>query len=190
MSAVIVASTAALLGTSDNSPPPAYTSYSFERLATDGGFVELTVDRPSATFFVNISADALGPDGVLTTQSAAALLSGDVTTSGLDEAAQTPFLSVKVSSPDAAGSLEKLILDHFSETQPLIFLGDCETPTTGAACTARFQVDVARQDQGESGGTLRFDWSFDVNSHGQVPAKESTEIGPLDPPWTIQVSQP
>ena len=187
-SAAIIASTAALLGTS---PEPEFrTSYEFERLGVDGGFVELTVDQPSATFFVTISADQLGPDGVLTTESARALLSGDLTVSELDEGEQTPFLSVAVSSPDEGSVVEKLILDHYDGAQPLAFMGDCETPTTGVACTARFQVDVARRDQGKSGGKMRFDWSFDVRSSASVSAAKNSVVGPLDPPWTVQVSQP
>jgi len=187
MSTAIIASTAALLGTS--AEDMFYTTYKFERLAVDGGFVELTSDQPDATFFVTLRADELGPEGVSTIESARAQLTGEVTMTGLEEGGISPYLSVKLSSPDAPGVSEKLILEHYQEPQNLQFQGDCATPTSGAACMARFQVKLSRQDNGANGGTMRFALSFDVTSSGSVSANEDSEVGPLDPPWTIDVSQ-
>jgi len=190
LAAVIVASTAALLGTSDNSPPPDYTTYTFERTGIDGGFVELTRDQPTATFYVTVHVDALGPEGALTTSTASVNLDGSISTSGLAEGAAAPFVSVKVSSPDDVGVAEKSVLDGFKLSQNLIFTGDCDTPPGSNACKARFTVQVARQDDGAGDGVVRFDWFFDAHATVQQPSTTSSMVGPLDPPWTIEVTQP
>jgi hypothetical protein len=108
---------------------------------------------------------------------------------GLEVGGVSPYVSVKLSSPDAAGESEKVILEHYKQTQTLQFQGDCATPTSGAACMARFQVKLARQDNGANGGTMRFALSFDVTSNGSSAADEDREVGPLDPPWTIEVTR-
>jgi hypothetical protein len=187
---VIVASTAALLGTSDDSPPPKFATYTFERTGIDGGFVELTRDQPSATFFVTVRADTLGPDQVSTTEAALMDIDGTITTSGLADGATAPFVSVKLGSPDSIGVTEKVVLDSYSQQQPLIFSGDCQEPTTGVACRARFTLEVTRKDDGDGNGVVRFDWLFDASSRIEQPATEDSKVGPLDPPWTIEVSQP
>lgn len=189
--AVIFASTAALLGTSpDPGPPQYFTTYTFERTGIDGGFVELTRDQPTATFFVTIKADALGPEGVMTTDGASLDLDGSISMSGLTEGEAAPFVSVKVSSPDAPGLAEKTVLESFKLNQNLIFTGDCDTAPGSDACRARFTVQVARKDDGAADGVVRFDWFFDVHSKAQQPSTADGTVGPLDPPWTVEVTQP
>lgn len=188
--AVIVASAAALLGTSDNSPPTLYTTYTFERTGIEGGFVELTRDQPTATFFVTLHVDALGPEGVMTTQGAKLDLDGTITTTDLAEGAFAPFVSVKVGSPDALGVSEKMVLDGFSQGQDLIFTGDCDTPPGSNECRARFTVEVTRKDDGAGDGVVRFDWLFDVHSKVERPSTATGMVGPLDPPWTVEVTAP
>jgi hypothetical protein len=192
LGAAIFASTAVLLGTTEEvEPPPAYvTSYSFARTGVDGGFVELTRDLPTATFFVSVRADALGPEGVHSTNGASMLLDGTVTTSGLNEGAVTPVVNATLSSPDMNGAVGQLVQDSFMQTQTLTFTGDCDHPSSTGSCRARFALQVSRNDEGASGGVVRFDWSFDVASSGQEPSKKTSSVGPLDPPWTIEVSQP
>jgi len=186
----IVASTAALLGTSEEPRPQVFTTYTFERQGIDGGSAELTRDQPTATFFVTLRVDALGPSGVMTTQGASLNLDGAITTSGLAEGATAPFVSVKVSSPDAVGVVENTALDGVAQHQDLIFTGDCDTPPGDDPCRARFTVEVAREDDGAGDGVVRFDWSFDVHSTVEHPSSSSSMVGPLDPPWTVQVTQP
>jgi hypothetical protein len=189
--AAIVASTAALLGTSpDPGDELKHTTYTFERQGIDGGFVELTRDRPTATFFVTVHADALGPEGVITTDRAAVNLDASISATGLAEGATAPFVSVKVSSPDAAGFAEKTVLDGLKLNQELVFTGDCDTPPGSKACKARFTVQVARDDDGAGDGVVRFDWFFDAFSSAEKTSTATGMVGPLDPPWTIEVTQP
>lgn len=189
--AVIVASCAALLGTTDEGDHN-FATHSFQRTAIDGGSAELTVDSPRATFFVTLAANDLGPDGVISTDNASAQLDCNLTSSDLPDGAVAPFVQVRISSPDSPAVIDKQVLDHLTDTTPLAFIGNCSKPTEGAACRARFQVELRRIDDGASGGTVRFDWSFDVTSSGQVQVSKpvSTKVTtPLDPPWTIDVSQ-
>jgi hypothetical protein len=190
MSAVIAASTAALLGTSAEPPDFHYTSYTFERTGIDGGFVELTRDQPSATFFVTVHVDDLGPDSVVTSSGASVNIDGSFVTTGLGEGEVVPFVSVKVSSPDTTETSEQFILDHYVQSHPLIFTGDCANPKAGsAACAAHFAVELTRQDDAGP-GVVRFDWLFDVHATAQQSAQKDSMVGPVDPPWTIEVSQP
>ena len=189
LGAAIIASTAALLGTSDVSEPSTFRTYTFARSGIDGGFVELTRDQPAATFFVTVHADDLGPEGVPTTDEALATIDGMITTMGLADGAVAPAVDVKLSTPDGPGGSEKIVVDSINQKQSLLFTGDCEHPRTSASCAAHFAVAVSRQDQGESDGVVRFDWLFDVESKGQAPSQESSEVGPLDPPWTTEVTQ-
>ncbi len=192
MCALIIASTAALLGTTDETVQH-YAAYHFARTGVDGGFAELTSDAPRATFFVTLTANQLGPDGVETSDNASATLDATLTASALPEGTDAPFVDVRITSPEASGVIDKQVLDHLSDTQALSFTGNCSKPTEGAACRARFQVDVWRIDDGARGGTVRFDWLFDVASFGQIQvpdeADTKTTSEPLDPPWTISVTQ-
>lgn len=189
LSAAIVASTAALLGTSDI--PRHQTTYNFERLAVDGGFAELTRDQPSATFFVTLRADDLGPDGAPSTDEAQVLVKGDVTASELDDPALPAKLMITLSRPDTSQKTLRSTDAHFEEPQQVFFTGNCDNPKTGAACTARFRVDVTRADGGDNGGSMRFDWAFDATSVGRLSnsADKDEELGPFDPPWSVEISQ-
>ena len=191
LGAAIIASTAALLGTSDDSPPMYERTYTFARNGIDGGFVELTRDQPAATFFVILHADDLGANGARTTDNASALVDGTITTTALDDGQVAPYVDVELSTP-GGGSTKEPALEHSHQAQPLLFTGDCDNPKTSRSCTARFAVAVSRQDQGASGGVVRFDWTFDVASkvQVQVPSQEDGTLGPFDPPWTIEVSEP
>jgi hypothetical protein len=191
LGAVIIASTAALLGTSETIPPMYERTYTFARNGIDGGFVELTRDQPAATFFVIVHADDLAADGVPTTDNASALVDGTITTTGLDDGQVAPYVDVELSIPGGGGT-KQAWLEHSQQTQALSFTGDCVNPKTSKSCTAHFAVTVSRQDQGESGGVVRFDWTFDVASKAQVQltSQEDGALGPFDPPWTIEVSEP
>lgn len=195
LSAVIVASTAALLGTSQSPSPPIssepqlQTTYHFERLAIDGGFVELTRDLPSATFFVTLRADDLGPDGVPSTDLAQVFVQGDVTASDLQDTTLPPTLSITLSSPDTPHLARRTTAAHFERSQDVVFTGNCANPKTGAACAARFRVDVTRDDDGMLGGNVRFDWAFDVTASGTLASDEAADLGPFDPPWSVEISQ-
>ncbi len=189
MSAVIVASTAALLGTSDTSVS---ILYDFRREGIEGGQVALNVDRPSATFFVNVTATDLGPDGVVSTDQALALLSGTIEASDLNDGAAKPLLAVKVSTSKQLAGVETRVADTFTSQIDLPFSGNCTDPRTGAACTARLAIDVRRVDDGEAGGNVTFTWVLDVEGTGRRRSDESedTRVGPFDPPWTVEVTAP
>jgi hypothetical protein len=192
LSAAVIASTAALLGTSAPNEPYYETSYTFERQAIDGGFVELTADQPSATFFVTVTADDLGPDGVLSTAEAQALVQGDVTASDLEDTTLPPTLSIKLGTPDGVGVATQSTDSHYERAQPLFFGGGCENPKAGVTCAARFRLDLTRQDGGSNGGIVRFDWSFDATATGRLikpGEKADAKLGPFDPPWTVEISQ-
>jgi hypothetical protein len=196
LSAAIVASTAALLGTSQGPYPdlegesPFQTTYKFERLAIDGGFVELTADQPSASVFVTLRANDLGPDGVMSTEGANMLVQGDVTVSGIEDATLPPTLTITLSNPDNAHQTTRTTDAHFERPQDVVFTGDCQNPKASGGCMGRFRIDIARDDAGANGGTVRFDWSFDATGRGTLPHEtENTELGPFDPPWTVELSQ-
>lgn len=191
MGAAIVASCAALLGTTGE-PDDYYATRSFQRTGIDGGSAELTADSPRATFFVTLTANDLGPDGVVTTGNASALLDCSLSHSDLPDGAVAPFVEIRISSPDSPTVIDKQVLDDLTDTTPLAFVGNCSKPTEGAACRARLQIDLRRIDDGANGGTVHFDWAFDVASSGQVQVSKpvsSQTTPPQDPPWTINVSQ-
>jgi hypothetical protein len=199
MFVVIAASTAALLGTSaeqgQDDPPPggAYsfqTTYVFERKNIDGGGIDLTADQPRATFYVTVRADALGPDDVVTTNSASVAIDGRVTISELNPGAEKQYVTFFVSTPSSPGGTTLQVNDHYSQTQALTFTGNCSAPTIGDACSATFALEVSRNDDGAGGGKVHVDWHFDARSQGVVPSStEDSQIGPSDPPWTIEVTR-
>jgi len=192
MAAVIVASSVALLATTEEptsvSPGGGQTAstYSFERTDIDGGSVDLTTDEPRVTYYINVEATALGPDNVLTTTSASATLEGTVTTSGLNAAGATPSVSFRASS---AGLMPMQVdaTDRYFQGAVLAFSGNCADPTHGQACRAQLALEMARADDGASGGTVHVDWHFSVQSSGSVPSASAKMVGPLDPPWQIEV---
>jgi len=195
MSAVIVASSAALLGTSDDDGGPDTRGYvEFAKLGIDGGEVELTKDAPTATFFVKITATELGVGDIVTTDRARAILDGMITASGLNAGESQPFVAVKVSSSTAADPFEQRVLDGFHADTALGFTGNCENPATGAACVTQLAVTVARIDDGAAGGSLRFDWSFDLKSSGDIAPANMANVekptGVQELPWTVEVSGP
>jgi hypothetical protein len=192
MSAVIVASSAALLGTSSVDTPSAYDRYEFLRESIDGGVVDLTVDRPSATFFVNVTATDLGPQSVVTTTGAQALVEGTVESAGLGEGQVPPRVAVRITSTSGQVGFDEPISTSLSSSVALPFTGNCNDPRVGAACSARLSVEVRRADDGEAGGTLFFAWHFSLSATGQVEraGKEDALLGPFEPPWTVQVTEP
>lgn len=196
MSAVILASTAALLGTSDDDDgPDNRTHVEFAKLGIDGGEVELSKDAPTATFFVKITATELGVGDIVTTDRARATLDGMITASGLNVGESQPFVSVKVASTTAADPFEQRVLDSFHTDTNLGFTGNCKNPETGVACVTQLAVTVARIDDGAAGGTLRFNWSFDLKSSGDIARTSNmpnpeTPTGVQDLPWTVEVSGP
>ena len=65
-----------------------------------------------------------------------------------------------------------------------------QNPQASGGCLGRFRVDVARDDAGANGGTVRFDWAFDALGRGALPDEtEDTELGPFDPPWSVEITQ-
>jgi hypothetical protein len=197
--AVIIASTAALLGTSQASDNPAtpddtatsptgkFVQYDFERNGIEGGTVDLTQAVPSASFYVSIAVDDFGPDGVNTTDGASAHLSGSLTRSGMT-AGSFDYVSVDVSAPEASSSTLQAN-EQLDMSQTLQFSGDCENPKQGT-CRAGFLVSFARNDEGASGGTINVTWTFSLHSSGLLPAAASSLVPAQDPPWTVEVMGP
>jgi len=204
--AVIVASTAALFGSSpsehgdDDSPSPdtspsqptTYTTYQFARTNIEGGTAELTRAAPSATFFVDLTATDLGPHGVVTTggttAAPAAHLQGSVAASDLTSGATPPFVAVVVSSPDdPTGNSTLQTASEIAQDQRLQFTGDCEDPSAGD-CKARFVVRFTRNDDGAANGKVSVHFSFDVESSAQLPAATSSTLPAQDPPWSVEVT--
>ncbi|RYZ08385.1 MAG: hypothetical protein EOO73_08005 [Myxococcales bacterium] len=193
MAAVVVASSAALLGTSDVDHPSGLARYEFRRDSIDGGVVRLSVDQPSATFFVNVTAIDLGPENVVSTTDAHALIEGTVEAAGLSEGQERPPVAVRVVTTNGQSAFEQPVVDSLSTKVALPFVGNCNNPQTGMACAAHFLVEVRRTDDGEAGGELTFAWHFSLSSLGQVArngAEEDVSLGPVEPPWTVEVTEP
>jgi hypothetical protein len=198
MGGVIVACSAALLGTSDagsSSPGSAApstfaASYLFERKAIEGGFAELTADAPRATFVVTITADALGPDNVVTTQAARASIEAIISATDLAPGADVPNVSyqLRVEGPSTASVLQAR--DRIADTRELTFSGNCSAPKMGSRCVAHYSFDVWRADDGYLGGTLRVDWTTDLFATATLLTPTGGQFGPLDPPWTVEVAGP
>lgn len=174
----LLASTAALLATSPDEVPR--RSYGFERNVT-GESVALTVDQPSALFLVTLVADDLGPDGVESTGDARVRVVGRV--SATDVEGTQPFVSVRLKDQGLD------VLQSFETAAPLEFEGTCEAPAANAFCQATFTVELARKDDGEQGGTLNVEWSFELTSGGFLEGEGNDQSG-LDPPWTVEVMGP
>lgn len=199
MFGVIAASTAALLGTSaerdESTPFPGsdysfQTTYVFERNNIDGGGIDLTADQPRATFYVTVRADALGPDGVVTTNNASVSIDGRVTASDLNPGAPAQYVLITLNTPNGPISSTLQTQDDYSQVQALTFIGNCSDPTTGDACSATFALEVSRSDDGVGGGKMHVDWHFDARSQGAVPNPTAdSQVGPSDPPWTIEVAR-
>ena len=196
LSAVIVASSAALLGTSDDDESDGQqTRVDFAKPGIDGGTVELTKEVPSATFAVKLTADRLGVADVVTTGRATARFEGVIVASDLNADEPSPFVSVKVTTSPSLAAKELRVLDGFRSEAPVAFSGNCQAPQTGPACVAQLTVEVSRLDDGAAGGSVRFDWSFDLFSNGQRridPTKpdDPPPMGVQELPWTVEVSGP
>lgn len=196
MVAVIAASTAALLGTSEGTPNDSLTpssqfntTYTFERKDIEGASVDLTADQPRATFYINIQADELGPEGAVSTNGAGATLRAAIEDSGFGAGNSPPYLMFKLSSVGMSGT-QTQALDQYTQLTPLAFNGNCQKPTEGDACNTSLALEISRTDDGAKGGSVHVDWKFDVNATAFVPnATENTTVGPSDPPWTIEVLQ-
>jgi hypothetical protein len=198
LSVAIIASTAALLGTteSDSQPlpndnnTPTYngnTSYSFERKSIDGGSIDLTEAAPSATFYVNIRADDLGPDGVVTTENPTARVDATITGSGFTDTSVPPFVNFSLRALGNNGILQQQALEHFSGATQFVFGGNCTKPTEGTACSATFELQISRLDDGATPGTVHVEWLFDLTASNTLPSLADAAQGPLDPPWTVEV---
>jgi hypothetical protein len=199
LGALIIASTVALLGTTETSSDPVPTplpttqkataTYTFERTGIEGGSVDLTPAAPSATFFVNLRADTLGPHDVVTTDGATAIIDAVVKSSGFAEGATAPFVRFTLRSLGTNGQVQQQALDHFVQSESLLFSGNCAQPAQGAACNANFALDISRLDSGADAGTVHVDWTFDLKSSGLSYGTTDTNTGPFDPPWTVEVVQ-
>jgi hypothetical protein len=174
------ASAAALLATSAPVPNVPQKTYEFERTVA-GESVALTLDQPSALFLITIRADALGPDGVQSTEQATVRVAGSISASEVE--GEAPPVSVLV------GSNQLDAETSFGTTIALVFEGTCDGPAESAPCQASFSVQFARKDDGTRGGSVTLDWSFELTSSGVVAGKGEDQAG-LDPPWTVEVEQP
>src|SRR5687768_16052791 len=174
----LLVSAAALLATSPPEQPR--RSYEFV-LGAAGESVALTREQPSALFLFSIRADSLGPDGVESTDNAQVRISGTVQASELE--GEQPFVSVQM------GGQRLDVLQSFDTTAPLVFEGTCEAPAENAPCQASFTVQLARNDDGEQGGSLNINWSYEITSSGEQPQEGENQSG-LTPPWSVEVERP
>jgi hypothetical protein len=198
MVAVITASSAALLGTSDGTSSSLdvpngsqfHTTYTFERKGIEGSSVDLTADQPRATFYLNFRADDLGPEGSVSTNGANATIHATIEGSGFSDNKSPTYVTFKLQSLGMASGTQTQALDQYLQTTPLTFAGNCALPTEGDACNTSLALELLRADDGTQGGTVRVTWSFDVSATSVVPnASEESTVGPSDPPWTIEVLQ-
>lgn len=166
---------AALLATS--APPQFY--YSFSR-TVDAPAVELTSNAPSARFLVSARATGLAPNGKPTTDQANATIAGVLT-----EAGAAPFVTVRVKNVNGSLAGELSVLRDFRLPRDLTFDGDC-AQLTGDPCQAQFIVEFERSDGGGQDGTVGVNWSIELEARTN---KESSNEGPLDLPWTLEVSR-
>jgi hypothetical protein len=199
MVAVIAASSAALLGTSDDSPSGNFegmapsqfnTTYTFERKGVEGGSVDLTADQPHATFYINLRADDLGPQGTDSTASANITVHAAIEGSGFTDNKSPTSVLFKVNTPAMGTFSQTQALDQYAHTTPLVFDGDCDNPTEGDACHTTVSLEMSRTDEGSQGGSVHIVWTLDVSSTAFAPNNvENSSVGPNDPPWTIEVLQ-
>jgi len=186
--AALLASTVALLGTSQEADPvPSDASqfptlqatYHFAR-GVEGDGVDLTSDRPSASFLVTLRTTELGPEGVVTVGEALVNITAKLSSS---ETEGVVGVSMRL-APDGP--------EHFTQeltaTHSLAFGGLCNEPSENAPCQAAFSVDFARGDEGEQGGTVHVDWSFVLTSIGRINSTMGGDYFDQDPPWTVEIT--
>ena len=181
--AVLVVSTLALLGTSQNVEPSAGASeatYRFQR-TVEGDPVDLTRELPTGSFLVTIRALDLGPEDVRSTDEAHVTVTATVTIS--DIATDPPAATLLLS-----GNARETFRESVSSAHTLTFGGTCDKPAPDAPCQATFDVTFGREDDGLQDGTVHIDWSFELTSSGKVPAKEATLHPDRDPPWTVEIA--
>jgi hypothetical protein len=180
---MIVASTAALLATSN----PAPVQYTFET-SVAGPPTVLSAAMPRAKYLIEVIATALAPEEGDTTLDARVHLHGDIAASAAPTGAQ-PFVSLSVSDASAvndAGRAPISALTYFDVSNGLLFSGNCAHPETGAPCRAQLFVELTRDDEGAQGGTLTVAWTatFDAETSKQA----GSNVGPAAPPWKITVT--
>jgi hypothetical protein len=179
LAAMIIASVAALLATSDPEKP----RHSFATSVV-GPQAELTSAAPNVTYRITVIATALAPEGGDTSQYAQVKVHGSIATP-LAPTDSQPFVTVKLGNPADAGTSTLQALTSFDVSSDLQFFGSCAHPDVGAPCQAQVLLTLARDDAGASGGSLGVAWtaSFDT-----FTTKESgPDVGPTAPPWTIDV---
>ncbi len=193
---VIVATTAALLGTSDTTPPSDdtptsqfNTTYTFERRGVEVGSIDLTAEQPRTTFYVNFRADELFDGNVVSTNGASATFRAAITAAGFSDKDAPPYLMFKLSAEGMGSGTQTQALEQYSQITPLPFSGNCMAPTEGEACSTSLALEISRTDDGSKGGTVHVDLLLDVNATGMEPDVENSTVGPEDPPWTIEVLQ-
>jgi hypothetical protein len=172
--AALAATGAALLAT--GAPPEFY--YSFSKTVAAPG-AELTAAAQSARFLITARATGFAPNGKPTTDQPSATLAGAVTEDGANS-----FVKVRVTNFDDPFTDELSVLRDFSVPRLLTFSGDCAT-LSGAPCQTRLLVEFERSDSGSQGGTVRVNWSLELESRTK---KSSPNEGPLDLPWDVEVS--
>ena len=181
----LLTNAAALLATSAPAPSPGPSvpqkTYEFER-SVAGESLALTPEQPSALFLITIRADALGPDGVRSTELASVRVAGNISASDVAGEAPPPVAVL-------VGSNQLDAQTSFETALPLVFEGTCAAPAENAPCQASFSVQFTRKDDGTQGGSLSLDWSFELRSTGVVAAKGEAQSG-VDPPWTVEVERP
>lgn len=181
---VIVASTAALLGTSPDDPP--ITRYFFAK-TLPGSSTELTAEAPAKRYTFSLRAESLGPEDVVTTEDASARLIGTIRAEGLDAGSETPFVELAL-KPLADAASEVRALTSFDSSAALTFSGGCATPTQGAPCTSELVVDLRRLDDGERGGSVTVDWQIEFNATATSPHEGPDVEDEL--PWSVEVTEP
>jgi hypothetical protein len=173
--AALAATGAALLATTE--PEQFYYSFS-KRMSAPS--VELTSAAPSARILVVTRATALAPNGKPTTEQANATISGVIS-----EAGAAPFVNVRVTNLNEPPAAELRILRDFHLAHGMKFGGDC-TEFAAAPCQNQFIIEFERSDGGTQGGSVTIDWSIEFESRTE---KDSPDEGPLDLPWTAEVSR-
>lgn len=184
VASVIVASTAALLGTSPDDPPS--MRYQFYR-ALDEISTELTTATPSQRYVIALRADSLGADDTITTADATARVIGAIQVSGLSEGTEAPFVEVVV-TPQRDSTSEVRALTSFDTSAGLTFSGDCETPTQGEPCTSELVVELRRLDDGARGGSLTVAWQVELTATATA-SREAPDVHD-ELPWTAEVTLP
>lgn len=177
LASVIIASTAALLGTSPEETP--FIHYEFSK-SLEPVKTELTADAVTARYVITLRADALGPNGVDTTTAARALIAGAVETTGIET--DPPFVNFAVNG----GELRSL--RSFKTSAEVAFDGNCDDPTSGEPCEARLVVELTRLDEGAAGGTVTVEWQVELESQFSIEG-EGNDVTD-EAPWTAEVAGP